>query len=359
MNTFLHFLPGVTGVPLVTAWELAEIAERKGRQDLYARQSPRRLRRMRECAVIESAVSSNRIEGVRIEEKRVGTVLFGGAPPSDRDEEEVRGYREALDWIHTAPGKIPLTAGTIRRLHALCRPGVWDAGRFKEKPGDIIELYPDGSRRVRFRTVEPEKAGVFLDGALERYAETAAAGRFSPLIALAAFNLDFLCIHPFRDGNGRVSRLLLQLMLYQLGYEAGRYVSIEKAIEDSKARYYETLEISSKRWHEGRHDAWPYINYLLSTLRAVYEKFERKFEDTRGPRGEKTAWIIRVLNELDGEFSLKEIERRCPGISRDMIQTVMRRNGGHLQCSGHGAGSRWRRIGVIPSHEGNNRGNER
>lgn len=357
MNTFLHFLANLKSIPLITTWELGELAEMKGHQELYTKQSPQRLKRMREFSMIESAVSSNRIEGVSIDEKRVGTVLFGDKNLRDRNEEEVRGYRNALDLIHDQADKLPMTAKTIRRFHALSRPGIWDSGRFKEKSGDIIETYPDGSSRIRFKTVEPENVEKYLNVTIEKYEDLVRDNRISPLIALAAFNLDFLCIHPFRDGNGRVSRLLLLFMLYRLGYEAGRYISIEKMIESTKAQYYETLELSSRDWHSGKHDAWPYINYLLFTFKNVYKEFESRFGNTKVPRGEKTAVIVRALNEFSGEFSLKELEQRCPGVSRDMIQTVMKQNISFLKCSGHGAGSRWQRIEVIPPNDGNNKGN--
>ncbi|NMA20938.1 MAG: Fic family protein [Lentisphaerae bacterium] len=357
MNTFLHFLPNLKNIPLITTWELGELAEMKGHQELYTRQSPQRLKRMREFSMIESAVSSNRIEGVSIDEKRIGTVLFGNTSLRDRNEEEIRGYRNALDLIHKQSDKLLLTAETIRRFHELSRPGVWDSGKFKEKASDIIETYPDGSSRIRFKTVDPENVENYLNVAIEKYKDLVRDNQISPLIALAAFNLDFLCIHPFRDGNGRVSRLLLLFMLYRLGYEAGRYISIEKIIESSKAQYYETLELSSRDWHTGKHDAWPYINYLLFTFKNVYKEFESRFESSKVPRGEKTAVIVQALNEFSREFSLKELEQHCPGISRDMIQTVMKQNMSFLQCSGHGAGSRWHRIGVIPLNKGNNKGN--
>lgn len=358
MNTFLHFLPNLKSIPMITTWELAALAEMKGHQELYTRQSPQRLKKMLEFSMIESAVSSNRIEGVSIEAKRVGTVLFGNTNPRDRNEEEVRGYRNALELIHARANKLKLSLETLCQLHALSRPGLWDSGKFKEKAGDIIEIYSDGASRIRFKTVAPEKVTEYLNVAIEKYGEIIRDNRISPLIALAAFNLDFLCIHPFRDGNGRVSRLVLLLMLYQLGYEAGRYISIEKMIEATKEQYYETLELSSHDWHTGKHDAWPYINYLLFTFKNVYKEFESRFADSSAPRGEKTGQIIRALNEFTGEFTLKELEQNCPGISRDMIQTVMKQNAEYLTCTGHGAGSKWRRIEVIPLNKGNNSGNE-
>ena len=354
MNTFLYFLQNLKNVPLITTWELNELAEMKGHQELYTRQSPQRLKRMREFSMIESAVSSNRIEGISIDEKRIGTVVFGNTNLRDRNEEEVRGYRNALDLIHSQYKKLSLSLETICRFHALARPGMWDSGKLKEKSGDIIETYPDGSSRIRFKTVAPENVEQYLNTAIEKIRDN----RISPLIALAAFNLDFLCIHPFRDGNGRVSRLLLLFMLYQLGYEAGRYISIEKMIENTKAQYYETLELSSLNWHDGKQDAWPYINYLLFTFKSIYKDFESRFEATKVPRGEKTAVVIRAINDFKNSFTLKELEQRCPGVSRDMIQTVMKQNAKFLKCSGHGAGSRWERIEVIPLNSGNNDGNE-
>jgi len=358
MNSFLYFLPNLKNVPLVTAWELSELAEMKGRQELYTRQSPQRLKRMREFSMIESAVSSNRIEGIAIDEKRVGTVLFGTKNLHDRNEEEVRGYRNALDLIHTQANKLELSLETICHLHALSRPETWDSGKFKEKSGDIIEKYADGTSRIRFKTVNPEKVVESLTGTINGYKELIRDNRISPLIALGMFNLDFLCIHPFRDGNGRVSRLLLVLMLYQLGYEAGRYISIEKMIESTKEQYYETLELASKGWHTGKHDAWPYINYLLFVLKNVYKEFESRFACTTAPRGAKTEQIIRTINSFNGSFTLRQLEQLCPGVSRDTIRLILKQNAqaGFIICNGRGAGSRWTRIRVITSIEGNNKG---
>ena len=163
-----------------------------------------------------------------------------------------------------------------------------------------------------------------------------ADGIIPPLVALAAFNLDFLCIHPFRDGNGRVSRLLLLLMLYRLGYEACRYVSLERLIENSKYRYYETLEKSSVAWHEGRHNIWPYVNYLLFSFDELYDDFERRFSSLAAPRGEKSASVEAVLAEMDRPFTIRDIEFKCPGVSRETIKSVLKRLSGSFECKGRG-----------------------
>lgn len=168
-----------------------------------------------------------------------------------------------------------------------------------------------------------------------------------PLIALAAFNLDFLCIHPFRDGNGRVSRLLLLLQSYHLGYEVGRYISLERLIEQNKERYYETLEQSSQGWHEEKHDPWPYINYLLFILKTAYREFESRLDITESPRGAKTEIIETAIKSFPNEFTLADLERACPGVSHDMVRKVLRmkRLTGDVECLSRGPGARWRRKG--------------
>ena len=263
---------------MATVWLLNDLAEYRGKQELFTKQSPQKLARLRENAIIESAVASNRIEGIEIDRRRVGTVVFGKDILRDRNEQEVRGYQVALTWIHTGPGGLPLTVGTILRLHAL--------------------------------------------------------------------SLDFLCIHPFRDGNGRVSRLLLLLSLYRMGFTAGRYISLEKIIEQSKARYYETLQQSSQGWHEGKHDLWPHANYLLLALKELYAEFERRVGEMTAPRGEKTEVVLAAVQRRTTPFALAEIEKDCPGVGRDWIRVILfqLKKEGRIACSGMGKGARWKHI---------------
>ncbi|MFA7230883.1 MAG: Fic family protein [Victivallaceae bacterium] len=345
MNTFIQFQRELRELPLATAWMLNDIAEMKGRQQLFAQQSPQKLKVIREHAMIESAVSSNRIEGVQIDDKRVGTVIFGHNNLKDRNEEEIRGYRQALDLIHADACKMTLDEALILELHQLSRGEIWDAGKLKDKDGDIIETYADGRQRLRFRTVSAADTPDCLAKLLLFYHELNRDQRVPPLIALAAFNLDFLCIHPFRDGNGRVSRLLLLLELYHHGFEAGRYISVEKAIEDTKEQYYETLELSSRNWHEQTHNPWYYINYLLFVIKNVYKEFESRFEGMHSPKGAKTELILSIINATRGTFSLREIESKCPGVSHDMIRAVLKqgRQAGSLICEGRGPGALWRK----------------
>lgn len=345
--TLQQFSKVLPSIPTATTWYLADLAEAKGRQDLYTRQSPQRLKALREHALIESAVSSNRIEGVEVEPDRVKPVVLGAGPLRDRNEEEIRGYRKALKLIHERGANLPLLESTILELHRLSRGDVWDAGKYKDKNSDIIEKSADGRQRVRFKTVTASRTPASMRRLLTMWDECLRDRWIQPLAGLAGFNLDFLCIHPFRDGNGRVSRLLLLLQCYHLGFEVGRYVSIEKLIEDNKDRYYETLEQSSHAWHDGKHDPWPYINYVLFILKSAYVGFESRVGQTASPRGTKTQLVLDAIHQLDGEFKLVDIERACPGVGRDWIRVLLAelKKAGEAECRGKGPSARWRYVG--------------
>ena len=284
-------------IPASTSWYLADLGEARGKQELFTKQAPQKLKVLREHALIESAVSSNRIEGVTVDQSRVATVVFGKSLLRDRDEEEVRGYRDALKLIHEQGAKLPISKPTIKQLHRLIRGDIWDAGKYKEQDSDIIEKFPDGRERVRFKAVAAADTAVYMRQLMDLWVRVLRERWVHPLIALAAFNLDFLCIHPFRDGNGRVSRLLLLLQCYHLGFEVGRYISLERLIEENKERYYETLEQSSQGWHEGKHDPWPYVNYLLYILKSAYKEFEERVGKTVSPKGAKSELVNHALVE--------------------------------------------------------------
>lgn len=340
----LHLFSSAISIHPAAAWYLADLGEFRGKQELFTRQSPQRLKVLREHALIESAVSSNRIEGVAVDAARVREVLVAPKPLfRDRDEEEVRGYRDALEWIFRDAAGIALDEEGIRRLHAMTRGQIWDAGLYKERDGDIIERYADGSERVRFRPVAAARTGEAMAALVSDWRRCLDEAWVHPLIALAVFNLDFLCIHPFRDGNGRVSRLLWLLQCQRLGYEVGRYVSLERLVEENKARYYETLELSSQGWHEGKHDPWPYINFVLSILKTAYREFAERVGTVAAPRGSKRELVLAALARAPTEFTIVGLGEACPGVSRDMIRTVLREQqaGGSLSCVGRGPAARW------------------
>ena len=236
MMTLRQLAAGPPTIPTRTGWYPADLGEAKGRFELYSRQSPQKLKVLREHALIESAVSSNRIEGVEVDQSRVATLMFGKPALRDRDEEEVRGYRDALRLIHESGAKLPISEATIKRLHRLSRGEIWDAGRYKERDVDIVQTYADGRSRVRFRSVPAKQTPAAMAEMVQLWERGLIEKWIHPLALAAAFNLDFLCIHPFRDGNGRVSRLLFLLACYHCGLEVGRYISLERLIEDNKER---------------------------------------------------------------------------------------------------------------------------
>jgi Fic family protein len=350
MMTFSQFSSKPETILATTSWYLADLSEARGKQDLFAKQSPQKLRVLRENAMIESAVSSNRIEGVTVDQARVRTIILGKPLLRDRSEEEVRGYRDALRLIHEQGKKLPISEATILNLHRLCKGEIWDSGKYKEKDGDIIERHPNGRVRVRFKPVEATQTPSFMRELIKGWNRCLLEKWVHPLIAMAGFNLDFLCIHPFRDGNGRVSRLLLLLQCYRLGYEVGRYISLERLIEQNKERYYETLAQSSEGWHKSKHDPWPYINFILYTLKTAYQEFEERVGQIKGPRGSKTELVETAIRMFSKPFRVSDLERSCPGVSRDMIRKVLRdlQKSGQVECLGRGPGAPWRRKGITP-----------
>lgn len=334
-------------LPLGTVWLLESLAESKGRQQLFEAQSPQVLRSLKELALVESAESSNRIEGVTVEHARLRPLVLGNTRPKDRSEEEIVGYRRALNWLHTRHEKIATTPGTCLRLHALAQGGTTgDAGRWKERPNDIIEIFGDGRREVRFKPVAPALVPSAMDELCTSYAHAMDQLKVTPLLATSCLILDFLCIHPFRDGNGRVSRLLSLLAFYHHGYSVGRFISHERIVEQTKEDYYEALRLSSKGWHEGQHDVLPWFNYLLSTLRMAYREFEDRASRQRPQRGSKSEIVVYALETVESPFGIADIERLCPNVSRDTIRIVMNRwrDEGRLEVLGRGRDAKWRRM---------------
>jgi len=347
MKTIHPWSTEIPQIPTATVWLLNDLAEYKGRQELFTRQAPQRLQVLREHALVESAVSSNRIEGVEVDQKRIGTVLFGKGHLQDRDEEEVRGYQEALSWIHREGASIPIASETLLKLHRLTRPNIWDSGQFKQADGEIIEKHPDGRITLRFKPLSAEETPEAIEQLCTDTSRLLISREVPAMVVLAAFNLDFLCIHPFRDGNGRVSRLLILLLMYHLGFEAGRYISLERIIEQSKERYYETLYQSSQEWHAGQHNPWVYVNYLLHIIKELHGEFESRFEGVTIPVGGKTDAIQRAIESFTEPFHITQLQKKCPEAGIDLIRKVLgrMRKDGSLECSGRGKLAQWRVVG--------------
>jgi len=350
MRSFRSGRLSTLNLPTGTVWLLTDIAEAKGRQALYAKQAPQILRALREAAIVQSVESSNRIEGVTVAAERLRPLVVGRARPRDRSEEDIRGYSQVLSLIHANSRDLPITPEVLKRLHRTAQQGIRDAGQWKQIANEIVEFRPGGSPIVRFRPVSVAETPAAIDELCLSYRHALTQENIPPLVAVAALVLDFLCIHPFRDGNGRVARLLTLLAVYHHGFEVGRYISLERLIEESKDDYYEALFRSSQGWHEGQHDLLPWLNYFLTILQRAYVEFELRVGQMKSPRGAKTALVEASIAAFPGEFTLADLERACPGVSRDMIRRVLRdlQKSGHVTCMGRGPGAPWRRKGNTP-----------
>lgn len=333
-------------LPLSSVWLMNSVAEYKGKQELYSKQSPQVVKTLLEAALIESAESSNRIEGVTVERARLKPLVIGHSKPRDRSEEEVAGYRKALDLIHKKHRSLRITPETIKELHRLCRGESWDAGKWKEKDNDIIRKYPDGRVEIIFKPVSAAKTPEMMKQLCLVYENSVSQLKYPDLYAVACLALDFLCIHPFRDGNGRISRLLTLLALYQHGFMVGKYISLERIVEQSKKTYYETLNKSSQKWHEAKHDVLPWVNYFLGTVLAAYKEFEERAGSIKPSRGAKTEIVTAAIARQAAEFSISDIERECPSVSRDMIKIIFRnlRKAKKIHCMGKGKSATWRKV---------------
>jgi Fic family protein len=323
---------------------LRTLGQFQGRQDLFRRQAPEVLDALREAAIIESAESSNRIEGVIAPRDRIAALVLRPTAPRDRSEEEIAGYRDALNLIHESAPEMGFTVNVILQLHGmLYRYHAGVGGRWKMASNEIVERNTDGTvRRVRFVPVQPVATPHAMTDLADGYARARDAQR-EPLVLTPLAILDFLCIHPFADGNGRMARLLSLLPLYHAGYEVGRYISLERIIEESKETYYEALEASSEGWHDGTHDPLPWMTYFWGTLVRAYREFEERVGTVRSGRGSKTDQVEQAVARRTRAFGITEIEAECPGVSREMVRHVLQqlREAGKLTIAGTGRGAKW------------------
>ena len=320
------------------------IGDARGRQALWYQQVPEVLKSLRHVAQIESTESSNRIEGVIVSPERLEPLVLKRTDPRNRSEQEVAGYRDALGLIHDSADEMQFSANVMLQLHGMLYRYLPDeGGRWKNAPNDIVERHPDGTQRIRFKPTSPHLVQIQIEGLCAHYAEAQAEGR-EPLVLIALSILDFLCIHPFLDGNGRVGRLLTLMLLYRSGYQVGRYISLERVIEQSKETYYEALEASSQGWHEGQHDVMPWLNYFWGMLLRGYGEFRERLDAARPQgHGSKTEQVRHAVLKRDKPFPLSAIEDECLGVSHDMVRHVLRqmRDEGLVEVNGRGRAARW------------------
>jgi len=328
-------------IPVSTGWLLAACMEARGKQDLWTRRKPEVLQALREQAVVQSAESSNRIEGVTVAPDRLRPIVLGRSRPRDCSEEEVVGYRRALNWIFTKKGPIPVEPRTILHIHKLAQGGFsGDAGKWKRRDNEIVELLSGGERRVRFVPTPARETPGAIERLCAAYHDLIEVEQVPSLLVVATFVLDFLCVHPFRDGNGRVSRLLTTLLLQNRGFAVARYVSLERLVEETKEDYYRILEECSVGWHKGANDMAPWWNYFLSTLRRAYTEFERQVEAS-DPRTGKGDLVRQAVEGQVGAFTLAELKALCPSVSVQLIKKVLTKMKREGKIGLTGRGAKW------------------
>lgn len=328
---------------------VAALTEYRGKQTLWTQTKPEVLKRLRQVAVIESVESSSRMENVQVGPQTFDRIVRNAADPetTDRSQAELAGYRDALSMIHQHAGDMEPSENVARQMHQiLMKYTAAGGGSYKIAANDIVEKDETGAIvRVRLRTLAPPLTPSAMTDLHERLKQTLDAGEIEPILIVPLYIHDLLVIHPFPDGNGRVARLMTVLLLHRLGFDVGRYVSLERLIEDTKATYYDSLAASDAGWGTGQHDHLPFTEYLLGIVLAAYRELEQSTAIDLD-HGARSRMVERAVEGLPVEFRLVDVEKRCPLVGRDTIRTALTklRSEGKIISEGRGRGAFWRRL---------------
>lgn len=334
-------------LPMNIVRMLTTINQYKGKQDLYKKQSPQILNTLKDVAVIQSAESSNRIEGIYTSNKRLREIMDNKIEPRDRSESEIAGYRDVLNTIHSAFDAIPIKSTILLQLHRdLYKFSSAKGGSYKNTDNVIEEILPDGSKYIRFKPIDTFNTPTYMEKLCDGYRKEISKEEIEPLILIATFILDFLCIHPFNDGNGRMSRLITLLLLYQNGFEVGRFISLEKIIEDSKETYYEALNKSSMLWHDGKNNIFIWIEYFLGVIIKAYKELEDRVGCVENIKGSKSERVEMAIERKLGYFTKEDIRNICPDVGEATINRVFEKLKleERIQVIGKGRSSKWRKL---------------
>jgi len=326
---------------------IAAIYKEAGKQELYLRQRPEELEKLIEIAKIQSTEASNAIEGIVTTSTRIRQLVEEKTTPKNRDEQEIAGYRDALSIIHENFDAIPITRNYILQLHKVMYSHMNNpmAGRTKSVQNYISATYPDGHVETLFTPIAPFETPDALDRICDEYNRVIGNMEVEPLIAIPIFIHDFLCIHPFNDGNGRMSRLLTTLLMYRSGFYVGKYISLEAKIAKNKELYYDALSQAQTGWHEGMEDAIPFIKYLLGTILAAYKDFEDRFALV-----EKKLPAIEMVRQASmnklGRFTKQDIRELCPSLSVSAVEGALRKmvEDGEIKREGNGKNTCYYRL---------------
>ncbi len=308
---------------------ISKIHEYKGKQELYLRQKPVELNRLIEIAKIQSTEASNRIEGIITTNARLKQLVANKTTPKNRDEEEILGYRNVLNLVHENYDVIPVRSNYILQMHRdlLKYTNLNYGGQFKTTANEIDMVLESGEKVVLFKPVEPYETPAAIDAICEEYQKVLDKELVDELILIPCFLLDFLCIHPFNDGNGRMSRLLTLLLLYRSGYMVGQYISIEKAIADTKEAYYDALQRADQGWHEGTNDPRPFIKYMLGVILSCYRDFEARVSIAHVSGAKSTSYDVvkAYAKERIGKFSKQEVLAGCPSLGSSSVESALKK----------------------------------
>ena len=304
---------------------LTRLHECRGRQELFIEAEADVLTALLEVAKIQSTGASNRIEGIYTTDERLNALVQENVKPRNRNEEDISGYRDVLATIHESYKYIAPRPNNILQLHRDLYSFSSSAvgGMYKNSDNIIAEKHADGTETVRFRPVPAFQTADAILNLCTRFNDAIEAGTYDPLLLMPVFILDFLCIHPFNDGNGRMSRLLTLLLLYRAGFIVGKYISIEMLIEKSKDSYYEALQASSQNWHENGNDYLPFLKYMLGVVVKAYNEFEDRVEHLRHRKMSKADRIKDLIEKTPGKISKKYIAQACPDISVTTIERTL------------------------------------
>ena len=326
---------------------VAQIHEFKGRQELYLKQKPAVLDKLIDIAKVQSTEASNKIEGIVTTNTRVHQLCMEKTTPKNRDEEEIMGYRDVLNTIHENYEYIPIRASYILQLHRdlykYSERGI--GGRFKNTQNYVAATHLDGREEILFTPLAPYETPDAIDDICDNFNRSIDACTIDPLVLIPIFINDFLCIHPFNDGNGRMSRLLTTLLLYRCGYVVGRYISLESKIEKTKSKYYDVLNQCGDGWHENKNDPTPFIKYLLSIILSAYRDFEGRVDlfDEKLPALEL---VRKAVSQKIGKFTKSEIMELVPSIGKASVENSLKKliEEGAIQRHGKGKSTFYTRV---------------
>lgn len=326
---------------------VASIYRYQGKQELYLKQRPEELNKLIEIAKIQSTEASNEIEGIVTTNVRLKKLVEEKTTPRNRNEQEIAGYRDVLNVIHDNFDAIPISKNYILQMHKIMYSHMNNpmAGKTKNVQNYISATYPDGHTEVLFTPLSPFETPEALDNICSEYNKVIGNLELEPLIAIPIFIHDFLCIHPFNDGNGRMSRLLTTLLLYRSGFYVGKYISLEALISKDKPAYYDSLRQAGISWHEENEDVLPFVKYLLGTILAAYKAFEDRFSivEEKLPAIEL---VRKATSQKIGRFTKQDIRELCPSLSLSSIEGSLRKlvAEGEIKREGVGRATKYIRL---------------